>query len=602
MAHPAVLSLSRPSLPFLALCVAVGLAVLLGSASPAEARTRSFCGGFVTRSCGGHLQPECTSGAKCDPGHSRYSGSPFPITIDCPWPLADSTISGGCYDEIPSCGDCSAAGQIPCPQESAQWCTPGCDGGLAEHPITRLCGEPGTFPLPEAGANETCAPGLIDCEDGLQCTLALLCSHEPAREGETCDVTAPCGAGLYCQAGIPQICRRFRTAGEGCSAFNPCADGLSCEACFTELCNAPLQCFPNANAGAISEQQCRELYSPVIANGITGGDVAFVWAGGNGIGAIATESQAFGVAYGQNGEYGCYTSFCYGVFTDVGVTGIFTSLGIYDTFDAVGGESFVNTQSAQTPFKLLNFSTSQVFERFGDDFPPDTGELIGTEDALALGGGLNPSPFTAGSFYCETVLDPVSVDPGAGEPPPSTIPPLEMIINPDFETDLFGWTCTNGGSCAWEFDAPGWPDAAGSGRVTSPTLASPLGRIESSCVRVQEGIAYRPSLWIKTVGAMPGQAVLVWSSSEDCLGGALGVSTIGSSPADGLWRRISAELTAPAGARTVVLKGLAERDTSGNPSSTFIDRALVPEPSADLSALTAVGVLLGIAARRRRRR
>jgi hypothetical protein len=575
---------------------------VVGFASVAEARTRTFCG-VVKRSCGGHLQPICTSGAACDAGHTRYSGSPFPITIDCPWPIKDVTVSGGCYDSRPSCNDCSAKGQIPCPQETSQWCTPGCDAGLEVR--FGLCSD-GFVSLPESGPNESCAPAVgIDCEDGLQCTLALTCSHEPAREGETCDATAPCGPGLYCQAGVPQVCRRKRTVGEGCSAFKPCAETLSCEACFTESCNAPFQCFPNANEGAITEQQCRKLYSPVIADGITGGDIAFTWAGGNGIGAVATESQAFGVAYGPNGEYGCFTALCGGIFSDIGVNGAFTSLGFYTHFDAVGGMSFVNTQTAQTPFKFLNFSTSQVFERFGNDFPPLTGDLIGTEDALGVGAGLNPSPFTAGSFYCETVLDQVTVEPGQNEPPPLTLPPLEQIVNPDFETDLFGWKCTNGGICGWDWDSPFAPASVGSGRVTSPPPGSVAnsGRLTSSCVKVQEDVPYRPSVWIRTGGAQPGSAYVLWSSSDTCTGGVVGIDSLGSSPPDGVWRRLSAEIVAPPGARTLVLNATADRDaTSGAASETFLDQVFVPEPSGLLSGAAAATVLLVLARQGRRAR
>ena len=580
-----------------------GVAVLLASLvigvafpSSAEARTRSFCGGVVKRSCGGHLQPACTSGAACDAGFSSYSGKPFPITIDCPWPIADSKVSTGCYDQRPDCGECSASGQIPCPVEAEPWCTAGCDAGLEPDPIFGLCQVPGSFEPPTAGANESCVPGAIDCEDGLQCTLALVCSHEPAHEGETCDVTAPCSDGLYCQAGVPQVCRRMRTVGEGCSAFNPCADGLSCEACFTERCNAPFQCFPNANDGAITEQQCRTLYSPVIADGITGGDVAFTWAGGNGIGAVATESQAFGVAYGQNGEFGCYTALCGGIFSDVGITGAFTSLGLYTEFDAVGGTSFVNTQNAQTPFKLLNFSTSQIFERFGDEFPPLTGDLIGTEDALGVGGGLNPSPFTAGSFYCETILDRVIVDPNENRPPPLALPPLEQIVNPDFETDLFGWTCTNGGTCSWSWDSP--LAATGSGRVTSPPDGelSTTGRLESSCVRVQEGVPYRGVVWARTTGGEAGSAYLLWSSSDACVGGVVGVDTIGVSPADGTWRLLSTLVDAPLGAHTVRLVADATRNaTTSASSTTTIDAAYLPEARGLAASLAAIAALVALA-------
>lgn len=593
-------ALLRPGMVrLLALGLVFGAAGLV--AAPAQARTRTFCG-VVNRSCGGHLEPVCTSGAACDPGHTRYSGSPFPITINCPWPVPDVRVSAGCYDERPDCGDCSANGQIPCPEEAEPWCTAGCDPGLAVHPITTLCSD-GSIELPDAGPNETCAPGLVDCEEGLQCTLALLCSHEPVQEGETCDATAPCASGLYCQAGVPQVCRRKRTVGEGCSAFHPCAEGLSCEACFTELCNAPLQCFPNANEGAITEQQCRKLYSPVIGDGVTGGDVTLTWAGGNGASAVVSESQAFGVAYGQNGEYGCFTSLCFGVNSDVEITGAFSSVGLSTTFEAVGGKSYVVTETAQTPASLLSFSTSQIWERLsGDtDFPPVLGALNGTENALAVGGGLNPSPFTAGTLYCDTVLDPVAVDPGQNQPPPLGLPPLEFVVNPDFETDTFGWACRDGGVCGWAWDSPFAPGSTGSGRVTSSPAGSPseVGRIESSCVQVQGGLPYRPSVWIKTTGAAAGGANVRWSASESCAGEEVGNDPLGSSPADGIWRRLSADLVAPVDARTAKLEAFAVRGAAGAASETFVDHAYVPEPGSAAAAATAAAVLAVLARRRR---
>jgi hypothetical protein len=588
----------RPSLRLLA-ALAFAFAALLASAAPAEARTRTFCG-VVKRACGGHLQPVCTSGAACDAGHTRYSGSPFPITIDCPWPISDVRVTGGCYDERPDCGDCSARGQIPCPQETAQWCTPGCDSGLFEQ--FGLCSD-GTISFPDAGPNESCAPLLgLDCEPGLQCTAALTCSHEPAREGETCDVSAPCGPGLYCQAGIPQVCKRKRTVGEGCSAFKPCAEGLSCEACFTDKCQAPLQCFPNANEGAITEQQCRTLYSPVIADGITGGDFTLTWAGGNGASAVVSESQAFGVAYGQNGEYGCFTSFCFGVNSDVEITGAFSSVGFSTDFDSVDGKSFVVTEAAQTPFSLLSFSTSQSFDRLSEDgvFPPVLGALTGTEDALAVGGGLNPLPITAGTLYCDTVLDPVSVDPGQNETPPLLLPPLEYVVNGDFETDLYGWTCTNGGSCGWSWDSPQGESNPGSGRVRSPLAGDTLGGMNSSCVKVQEGLPYEPSAWLRTTGSVQGSASIRWSEQEDCSDYFMG-EPIGSSPPDGVWRRVSAELTAPEGARSAWLRAIAIRDfDTGQLGTTWIDRAYIPEPGSAATGAAAAATLASLARRRRR--
>lgn len=221
-------------------------------AESADARTRSFCNGFVTRSCGGHLQPACTSGPACDAGHTSYSGSPFPIRIECPSIIKDVTISSGCYDSRPNCGDCSANGQIPCPAEAEPWCTAGCDAGLAPDPITGLCRVPrvagdacgpaapcaagftcdpleGFRCVANAGPDQSCADPFVKCAAGLQCTLALRCSHEPARLGETCDVSAPCGPDLFCQAGIPQRCQPVRELGDACGPAAHCRDGLICD-------------------------------------------------------------------------------------------------------------------------------------------------------------------------------------------------------------------------------------------------------------------------------------------------------------------------------------------------------------------------------------
>ena len=398
-----------------------------------EGRTRTFCGVAGVghkRACGGHLEPGCTSGSACDAGHRSYSGSPFPIVIDCPWPISDERIRTGCYDERPSCNDCSGIGQVPCPKEAEPFCKSGCDEGLASNPTTTLCESPGTpgspcgpgYPCPDgltcdltkfqcagrAQARESCANPFVSCAPGLQCTLALECSHEPAREGETCDITAPCGAGLFCQPGIPQRCVRKRRPGEGCSIVNPCIDGASCEPCLVDGCNAPLQCVPNGNEGAITENQCRFLYSSALHRDAMNSGLARTYGVGNEAAAIVGEGQEFGVAYGADGRYGCYTTLCAGINASISIEH-FASIGFYETFDDIGGSSFVNVQEAQLPLEALNFSTSQIFSREPGEVIPANPELIGTADAFAIGIGPNILPFSAGSLVCETVLDTVAI-------------------------------------------------------------------------------------------------------------------------------------------------------------------------------------------------
>lgn len=396
-----------------------------------EGRTRNFChnifNGGEDRPCGGHLEPACTSGAACDTGFNSYSGSPFPININCPSPIADETVSVGCYDTVPSCADCSGAGQVPCPKEASAYCKVGCDDGLVQNPTTTICERPQTpgtacgpgFPcgtgltcdltslkcVAPAKAGESCANPFVSCADGLSCTASLECSHSPAQRGETCDIANHCGDGLYCKPGIPQRCQPYRKHGESCGPAYPCGEGTQCELCLSGNCKSTFQCVYNANNGAITEQGCRNMYAQPLHNGAKNSGLTMTYGGGNGASLLVPgESQEFGIAYGADGQWGCYTTFCYGLNSDISIEQ-FGALGFYQTFAAVGGTSFANVQEVQIPGDLVNFATSQIYSRDPGEVIPASPELIGTADAFAIGVGADILPFSAASMLCETTLD-----------------------------------------------------------------------------------------------------------------------------------------------------------------------------------------------------
>lgn len=423
-----------------------------------EGRTRTFCI-FDTRACGGHLQPQCTSGSICDAGHNSYV---INVKINCPWPIADEKIVAGCYDRRPSCNDCSANGQIPCPVEAEPFCRAGCDAGLISHPTTTLCGTPSSSGIPPGDVGNACGPGFpcksglacdetklqcvgktragqscanlfVPCANGLSCTGALECSHIPAQKGETCDVANPCAAGLFCAAGIPQRCKAKRRVGQGCSAFNPCVDGASCEVCLVEGCNSPLQCFPNSADGVISEQVCRNLRDPGLHRQIQNQGLTRTYSVGNSGAALVGESQEFGVAYGANGSYGCFTSLCAGVNLDLGIEH-FLSLGFYNVFDSVGGQSFVVFEEIQLG-NVLNYAANQIWPRAPGEVRPSPSKLIiGTAATFSIGTPTNPIPVAGGVLNCETVLDKFAVDTDLGgvvivpiTPGPGPEPEIEPI-------------------------------------------------------------------------------------------------------------------------------------------------------------------------------
>jgi hypothetical protein len=559
----------------------------------------------------------CEAGLSCDPfsgfvciGNAGLGEACGPL-VHCAGGLVCDPFAGfRCVDASATLGEacgplvrcvsglvCDPLAGFRCVDQSVgsgQPCGPlvQCDAGLFCDPFA------GFRCVSAAGVDQPCGPG-VPCQAGLQCTLALRCSHDPARAGETCDATAPCGDGLFCQPGLPQRCQALRRPGEGCSIVNPCIAGASCEACFVNGCNAPFQCFWNANQGAITEQQCRTLHSPGLQRAAQDTGLTMTYAAGDGVAAVVGESQSFGVAYGQDGRYGCYTSLCAGIDADVSIE-LFACVGFNTSFDVVGGSSFVTFEEAQLPGGVLNFSTSQAFEREG---ALPVGPLTGTEDCLSVGVGPNIAPVAAGAFLCETVLDTV-IEPGMPDAPAPLAVAPPVVANSGFSFDLAGWTCTDGGICSWVED-----DAAGSATSGSAQLGSPqaesgstIGRLESACVGVSPGQPYELSAWLKTSGALPGTLSADWRPGTDCGGASFGSDLIGTSPPDGTWRRLSTRRNAPLGAQSVKLEVTAARDASGAPSATRVDLVQVPEPAGEGARLLALLAVAGASAARSRLR
>lgn len=258
-------------------------------------------------------------------------------------------------------------------------------------------------------AGETCS-GINQgsCEAGLVCDFLRECRHNPPRLDEPCGPGVSCDDGLYCQAGT-QICKNRKSIGDGCSIVNPCMKGLSCEACFSGGCDFPFQCFPNASAGVITQQQCLAIFTQKQARAAADSGLAMTVAAGNGIVGLIGEAQEFGVVYGPNGNYGCFSSICAGVAIDVAISH-FVSFGFFSAYDNVAGMSTAIIEGVGAG--VASFSTSQIYERKSLDpfdlvgFPLSP---IGTEDVFAL--TISPDdiifPFNPGTYVCETVVDTV---------------------------------------------------------------------------------------------------------------------------------------------------------------------------------------------------
>jgi cysteine-rich repeat protein len=380
-------------------------------------------------SCIGIGQGTCASGLVCDALlECRHSppelGEPCGVGVECAGDLACSSPVAGRCEARGQAGDfCYGIGQGTCesglvcdasfqcrhdPPERGEPCGIGvsCAGSLVcSADVAGTCGDRG-------GSGDSCSGiGQGSCQAGLVCGVLRECRHDPPELDETCGPFVPCADGLFCQGGT-QRCKEYKTVGEGCSAFNLCAPGLACDPCFTSSCNYPLQCFPNANDGVIDQQTCLTLYSKGLHQAAKDIGLAMTYGAGDGFAAVFSESQQIGVLYdGADGRYGCFSSICAGISSDLSISA-FLSLGFYNDYDSVAGTSYSIVESAGAG--VVSFSTSQIFALSLDPFV--IGNLIGTEDVFAA--GVSPEdavlPVSLGEYTCATVVD--TVIGGAGQP------------------------------------------------------------------------------------------------------------------------------------------------------------------------------------------
>jgi cysteine-rich repeat protein len=376
--------------------------------------------------CTGLGQGTCKNGLACDiQGECRNqpsrAGERCGLGVPCASGLNCSTAIGGRCEAPDGPGEaCFGIGQGTCANGLV------CDFiGECRYDPPRL-GQPCGLGVPcaapygcsaeiggrceeRAGPGEVCSGvGQGSCQSGLVCDFLRECRHPTPELDERCGIGAACAEGLFCQAGT-QRCKELKTVGQGCSAFNPCRSGLSCDPCLIEGCNYPLQCFPNANDGALSEQACRELYSPALHQAARDTGLTMNYGSGNGASAGVAESQEFGVAYGPD-QYGCYTTLCVGANVDLELTAGFVTTGFHDQFASVGGSSTAFVQEVEIA-GVLSFSSSQIFERRSVN-PFDIGRLVGSANSASLGISPFLLPFSAGVYACETVIDTV-----VGTPP-----------------------------------------------------------------------------------------------------------------------------------------------------------------------------------------
>jgi hypothetical protein len=214
------------------------------------------------------------------------------------------------------------------------------------------------------------------------------CRHDPPQDGEPCSIFIPCAGELRC---INLVCREPRKVGEGCLVTSDCADGLDCRACFASGCRTPFMCFPQAGAPITDEQTCLALFSPLLRNEATNGNVTTSFGVGTSLSGGISGTYESGTVYGQDGRYGCFVTTCLGAVLNAGVAS-FVAVGFFNSFDDFKGTAVAIVEGAG---EGVSFSTSQILDL--------QGRLVGTEDAFSV--EVSVLPITAGAYQCNAVVD-----------------------------------------------------------------------------------------------------------------------------------------------------------------------------------------------------
>lgn len=143
--------------------------------------------------------------------------------------------------------------------------------------------------------------------------------------------------------------------------------------------------------GTLGSDACAALYNSGIAAGAKSAHRARTFGIGAGVAAGASASVEAGVFYGENGEYGCYTSTCGGAVTDVSLE-VFATFGDFTGLAALTGDGF--DLSVGAGYGVAGYTQSISVD--------ESGNVVGFVQQASLGAGV--SPIAIGVSSCDTTL------------------------------------------------------------------------------------------------------------------------------------------------------------------------------------------------------
>jgi hypothetical protein len=148
---------------------------------------------------------------------------------------------------------------------------------------------------------------------------------------------------------------------------------------------------------SITAEVCNGLRDPLLAQLAQLTGKAHTFGFGLGVAAGASASAEAGVAYGANGEFGCYFSTCAGATPDISLSA-WGAFGVSNSFGDVAGDSIVSYAGVSAEIPEIPVSIGGSIGLVTDmSLQP-----VGFVGNLSLGLSLSPVPIQIGTAVCHT--------------------------------------------------------------------------------------------------------------------------------------------------------------------------------------------------------
>lgn len=156
---------------------------------------------------------------------------------------------------------------------------------------------------------------------------------------------------------------------------------------------------------AIATSACDVLRIPLFSQLAEELDVALTAGVGLGVSASATATAEIGVAYGPDGEFGCYVAGCVGFSTGASLSE-YGVLGMYDAFDSVAGDSLVESvEVSVNPFAIFDLPIPIAYSGSAGQVTNMLGQPIGATISASKGLAFpTPIDLSTTALTCHTAV------------------------------------------------------------------------------------------------------------------------------------------------------------------------------------------------------